>query len=96
MTVREAQMRISSQEFTEWMAFARLHPFGEWRADLRAGIVASTIANVNRGKGKAYKPSDFMPDFKRTRKAEQQSDQHIRNEFMKFGKALKAMRGENG
>lgn len=31
------------------------------RSDLRAGIIASTIANVFRSKGKASKPQDFMP-----------------------------------
>jgi len=32
--------------------------------DFRAGIVASTVANCNRGKGqKAFKPKDFMPDY---------------------------------
>jgi predicted transcriptional regulator len=31
-------------------------------SDFRAGIIASTIANVNRGKRKKpYKPADFMP-----------------------------------
>lgn len=55
---------ISSRQFSEWMAYARLEPFGEERADLRAGIVASVIANVNRGKKqKPYTPQHFMPDF---------------------------------
>lgn len=46
------------------MAYERLEPFGERRADLRAGIVASTIANAHRGKeGRPYTPQDFMPDF---------------------------------
>lgn len=32
------------------------------RGDFHAGVVASTIANVNRARGqKAFKPSDFMP-----------------------------------
>jgi len=32
------------------------------RDDFRAGIVASVIANVNRGKGaKPFTPQDFMP-----------------------------------
>ncbi|MCH8189083.1 MAG: DUF4035 domain-containing protein [Proteobacteria bacterium] len=53
---------LSDTELHEWMAFYRLEPFGDERADLRAGIVASTIANVNRGKrGRAKKPTDFMP-----------------------------------
>ncbi len=55
---------ISSRQFAEWMAFYRLEPWGEERADLRAGIVASTIANSNRGKGqKPFKPQQFMPEF---------------------------------
>jgi len=55
---------ISSGQFAEWLAFARLEPFGEERDDLRMGIIASTIANVNREKGKKpYSPRDFMPNF---------------------------------
>ena len=55
---------ITSAQFAEWMAYSRVEPWGEERADLRAGIVASTIANVNRGKDKKpYKPQQFMPDF---------------------------------
>jgi len=56
--------RCDSREFAEWRAFYELEPWGDDRADLRAGIVASTIANVNRGKGqKAFNPGDFMPEF---------------------------------
>lgn len=55
---------MTSAQLSEWMAFYRLEPWGEERADLRAGIVASTIANSNRGKGqKPFKPQQFMPDF---------------------------------
>lgn len=44
------------------MAYYKLEPFGESRADLRSGIIASTIANVNRQKGgPTYKAQDFMP-----------------------------------
>jgi hypothetical protein len=48
-----------------WRAYAQIEPFGEERSDLRAGIVASVIANVNRDpkKGKAFNPQDFMPKF---------------------------------
>lgn len=49
----------------EWLAYFQLEPWGEERADLRAGIVASTIANVNRPakRKQAYAPKDFMPRF---------------------------------
>lgn len=66
MTVGEMLTRMSSRELSEWMAYANLEPFGEERADLRAGIVASVIANANRDpkrQPKAFQPSDFMPDF---------------------------------
>jgi hypothetical protein len=46
------------------MAYDRVEPFGEERGDLRAGIVAATVANANRGKNsKPYAPGDFMPKF---------------------------------
>jgi hypothetical protein len=54
------------EAFQEWREYDRLEPFGEERGDLRAGIIASTIANANRGKKtKPFKPADFMPDFLR-------------------------------
>ena len=60
----EAQARCNSHEFAEEMAYYEIDPWGEDRADLRAGIIASTIANVNReSKRKAFVPRDFMPDF---------------------------------
>jgi len=62
--VAELTRRMPERELSEWMAFAHLEPFGEARADLRAGIIASTIANVHRGKrSKAFKPEDFVPRF---------------------------------
>lgn len=56
---------LSSSQLAEWLAFYQLEPWGEERADLRAGIVASTIANANRSQKqkKPYTPEDFMPRF---------------------------------
>lgn len=56
-------MSISSEELTEWAAYYRLDPFGTYRSDLQAGIVASIVANVNAKKGHTFKPTDFMPTF---------------------------------
>lgn len=62
MPVRELLSRIGSDELTEWMAFYQLEPFGDMRADLRSGVIASTIANANRAKhAQAFTPEDFMP-----------------------------------
>jgi hypothetical protein len=55
---------MDGAQFAEWMAYAGLEPFGEERADLRAGIVASTTANVWRARNKKpLTPRDFMPRF---------------------------------
>lgn len=57
---------MPSSGLTRWRAYSELDPFGEQRADLRAGIIASTVANVHRDpavRPQPWKPSDFMPDF---------------------------------
>ncbi len=52
------------KEFVEWMAFYQSEPFGEEANYLRAGIVASTIANCNRGeKQEPFSATDFMPFY---------------------------------
>jgi hypothetical protein len=62
MTVDEMLTRISSLELSEWRVYARLYGLRRERADLRAGIVASTLANIHRKKGgKRFAPADFMP-----------------------------------
>ena len=64
MTVKEAQRRINSDEFGWWMAYDRIEPFGEERADLRIAQLCALIANINRSKKcKIYKVKDFMFDF---------------------------------
>ena len=64
MTVAELLRHMSSSEFREWCVYSGIEPFGEERADLRAGIIASTFASAYRKKGsRRPKPSDFMPKF---------------------------------
>lgn len=54
--IAELQQRISSRDFAEYWAHFELEPWGLEREDLRAGIVASTIANANRNAKKHPKP----------------------------------------
>ena len=63
------------QEFLDWVDYEKIEPFGEERADLRAGIIASTYANIHRGKGKAFVPSDFMPKFGQKKKQQPWEEQ---------------------
>ena len=45
-----------------WQAEYQREPWGEFRIDLAGGVIASTLANVNRGKDSAaFTPVQFMP-----------------------------------
>jgi len=62
-SVRQAQLEISSLEFTEWQAYYALEPFGEEIADLRHGVATAVLANVNRNpqaRPKPYAAKDFI------------------------------------
>ena len=66
MTVSRLLAETTSAELTEWAVFYEMEPFGPERGDLQAGIVAATVANVNRDAKKQKKPytaHDFMPKF---------------------------------
>ncbi|WP_444547886.1 phage tail assembly protein T [Achromobacter anxifer] len=76
MPVRELLQRLSSAEFTEYMAFANIEPFGSHIDDRRAGAVVSMLANINRDTKNHPKPFDdlfFLPWNDATRRADQQA-----------------------
>ena len=57
---------LSERELQEWMIYYSLEPWGPERADLNSGIIASTIANVNRDskvRSEPFKAEDFMPKY---------------------------------
>lgn len=54
------------------MAYYSLEPWGEERADLRAGIIGAITANVWRGKDDPpVRPADLVPDFLGERKQQE-------------------------
>lgn len=85
-TVHEIESQMTMREFYAWLDFYAVEPFGDTRADIRAGIIAATTANVYRGKGKKpFSPSDFM-----LFKDEPDSEKTIVKKFAEeFGKAAK-------
>ena len=55
---------MSAREFAEWIAYARITPFGEARNDQRAGAIASAIVNVHLKRGaKHLQWNDFFPTY---------------------------------
>ena len=64
---------MSSKEFSEWMAYYTIEPFGQWRDNYHATLSASILANVNRGKSQQpYSINDFMYKDKFTSDMEKQ------------------------
>lgn len=52
------------RQLVAWKEYADLEPFGDTRADLRMGILASLTANIHTKKGaRQFTPADFMPKF---------------------------------
>lgn len=86
MGVAECQRRIDSAEFVEWLAYSRLEPFGEERDDLRAAMIACTVANSMRSRKRAYKVDDFMFDFDKP----PQSKQNVANVFLNAMQSIHA------
>lgn len=64
----ELERTLSGPEYSEWLLFYRDDPFGEFRADLRAGIIAQTVASAFGGSRK--RPIDFMPIVRRQQQDE--------------------------
>jgi hypothetical protein len=58
-----------------WMAYGALEPFGEQRADLRAGELWALIANVHRDSSKRAQPftPEDMPNIGRRRQKIQET-----------------------
>ena len=82
--VDEFLANIGSRQLREWYAYYQLDPWGEERADWRAGMIGSTIANYapNRKRGsKVFKVGDFMTKFKRNKK---QTQKQIQNRLMAY------------
>lgn len=53
---------MTSSELAEYMAYDHFEPIGEARADLRAGILASTFVNHSASPPRRpVKPVEFMP-----------------------------------
>ena len=75
-TVTELQERIDAKEFTKWVAYYKIEPFGQERADFNAAVISSTIAASVGAKGKALKIETYMPDFKKEQR-QQTSEEMI-------------------
>lgn len=52
---------MGAREYDDWSAYYAVEPWGSYRDNLHAGIIAATVANAHKGKrAKALTPADFM------------------------------------
>jgi hypothetical protein len=77
-TLEELGNSMSADEFGLWLALYQTDPWDQMRSDLRAGIIAATIANhagLTRKAGvPPSMPSDFMPYLKKHEEPEAEAD----------------------
>ena len=88
MSVARCQQEVDSREFSEWMAYYRIDPWGEERADLRSGTICAVLANINSARGKSFKPGDFM--FSESKKSRWQPVDQQRATLLAFSRAHNA------
>lgn len=63
-TLEELRVCLPSSEFKEWCAYYTIEPWGDFRADMRSGMVAASIWNVYasfRGAKPTATAQQFMP-----------------------------------
>ena len=76
--VGELQQRVSSKEFTEYLAYFNVEPWPEERADINSASIATLLANIHRDPQKQPTPfgiQDLKIDYWK-----QEESQEERNE----------------
>ena len=51
-------------------------PWGDYRDDLRAGVVAASVYNAHRTKGRAARPGDYVLEWHTTRRPDSAGDMY--------------------
>ena len=90
---------MPSSLLTEWIAYDQIDPIGSARIDAGFGLVAATVVNVNRKKGRrAIKPIDMYPswdqEFEKRHKKQSWQDQLTIVEMLNAAVGGKDLRGQ--
>jgi len=83
---------LTSNQITDWIAYNKIDPIGEWRSDYRIALVCATIVNVGNSliyvmkglwskragrKPKFVTVQDFIPDWDGKKTKDEVPDQSI-------------------
>ena len=63
MTVAELGVRMSSAEFSDWLEYARLEPFGPLADGATAAVVANALASFSKKRGDDITASEALRLF---------------------------------
>lgn len=84
--------QLTASELSQWMAYAAVEPFGEFRDELRHGQLMALHANVNRdpqARREPFRADEFMNFYDRQEQpaveTPQQSAERIRRELFRIG-----------
>lgn len=89
---------MTSEQYSEWQAYNRLEPIGDYRRDLGIALLTSTFYNFaqsfgSSGKRVRAKPQDFMPWMdegdKRTKSSDEQSVEEMKTAMLSIAGAGK-------
>ena len=76
---------IGAHELVEWMAYAKLEPFGQTVEDYRAGLGPAMQVNMNRPEGsEATMPLELYPWHREAKAAEPKSREQLEREIKQF------------
>lgn len=88
-SLRQLKSKITMRELRGWQRYYRIEPWGERRADLRAGIVAAAMRNSMRGRGsRAFRAQDFLPEFGPRRR--RMDDETVADRLVLWARGFKA------
>jgi len=59
-TVAELDETMSSSEYSDWLEYYELSPFGPWRDNFHSAQICALLYNANRGKSRPLGIDDFM------------------------------------
>ena len=94
MSVREAQEKIDSREFSEWFALQEVEPFAIDRIEFYLANLCAMIYNANRGNRPAKSLDFFYQPWNRKRKRVQ-SEEQMKAVLNQYTNAFRQAKAQN-
>jgi hypothetical protein len=97
--------KLTSRQLSEWEAYDRIDPIGEWRGDFRGAKLEALIINIVQAlfpkkgsKPKIFNPIEFMPNWNgEVKESERQSVEEMKKVLLELASLQnkKKIKGRN-